>query len=514
MKCPIWTLILVRAAVALAKSVLQRTLGLTAVSVQRQVLLVLIFLLAAHGGFGPSTSFLVAAPLITRQPADLVVAIGGDAQFTVTATGAAPLTYQWRCNDLDLKGASQRFLRINNAQPDCAGSYTVLVTDASGSTTSQPAVLAVDKEWVLYNPVNSGLPYKGVVDFEFDRNGDIWLATGRWYAREGGGLAGFNGRDWTVWRASSLGLPDNDCTGMTQDAAGNLWIATDSGLARFDRMNTWTVVLRSQVWYPKFDLEGNLWVGSGGGLLSYDGAKWTTYKRANTGLPSDFVTYITVDKDHRKWISTWGGLAIFDNTNWVTYTAANSGLPNDKLGRMAFDAAGTAWITTGGGLAHFDGTQWTKFDRSNSPIPSLNFWDLLIDPRGVKWIATEGGLARLEGTNWTVFTRSNSRLPDNFIYSIALDPRGNLWIGTQDGGAAVYREGGVILRLQLGPPIPDGQGHLLLRWSGGQARYQLQSRASLTTGEWENCGGPTDQQSATVNIDGSSRFFRVNDVQP
>jgi hypothetical protein len=205
--------------------------------VMKRSILILVFV-AAQGGLGPPTLFVAAAPgtgpLITKQPADLVVAIGGDAQFTVTATGAEPLTYQWRCNDLDLNGATQSFLRITNAQPDCAGSYTVLVTDASGSTTSQPAALTVDKEWVLYNRVNSGLPYKGVVDFEFDRNGDIWLATGRWWAHEGGGVARFNGRDWTVWRASGLRLPDNDCTSMTQDAAGNVWIATESGLARFD----------------------------------------------------------------------------------------------------------------------------------------------------------------------------------------------------------------------------------------------------------------------------------------
>lgn len=483
----------------------------------RPVLFVLVFLLATHGGFGPSISILTAAdngPLITRHPADLVVAIGGDAQFTVSASGVAPLTYQWKCNDLDLKGATQYFLRITNAQPDGAGSYTVQVTDAGGSTTSQPAVLTVDKEWVLYKRLNSGLPYNGVVGFEFDRNGDIWLATGRWYAHEGGGLARFNGRDWRVWRASNSGLPDDDCTNMTQDPAGNLWIATESGLARFDRTNTWTVVSRTQLWYPGFDTEGNLWVGSGGGLFCYDGAKWRTLKQANSGLPNDFVTYITQDINGHKWISTWGGLARFDDTNWVTYTRANSGLPDEKVGRVAFDAAGAAWITTAGGLAHFDGTQWTKFDRSNSPLPSLSFWDLLIDSKGAKWMATEGGVARLEGTNWTVLTRYNSRLPDNVVYALALDPHDNLWIGTRDGGAAVYRPGGVILRLQMAQPVQDNQGRLLLRWTGGQAKYQLQSRASLAAGDWEDCANPTDQPNSTVNIDGSSRFFRVKDAQP
>ncbi len=242
-------------------------------------------------GFGAN---LMAGPEIILQPTDQIVAIGGEARFTVVATGTAPLSYQWTRNDLLLAGATQSFLRITNAQPEAAGNYTVMITDSNGSSTnSQPRSLTVDKEWVLYNTSNSGLPYKGVVGFEMDRDGNVWILTGRWNASGGGGLAKFDGRNWTVWRTGSSPLPSNDGTGMTQDTEGNLWIGTESGLARFDRTNKWEVLRRDQIWYPKFDRDGNVWVGSSSGVLVYNGATWTKYQQANSGLPNNFVTYIT-----------------------------------------------------------------------------------------------------------------------------------------------------------------------------------------------------------------------------
>lgn len=457
----------------------------------------------------------MAQPVITRQPVEQTVAVGGTALFQVLATGTAPLSCQWRFNDTDVVGATQFSLRINNAQPKHAGRYTAVVTDVSGSTESQPAVLTVDREWVIYNRGNSGLSYDGVVDLEVDRDGNIWIATGRWGGSGGAGLAKFNGSAWTVYRSGSSPLPANDCTGMTLDAVGNLWVSTEAGVARFDRSNHWDVVSRSQLWFPEVDLDGNLWIGSSSGLWVYNGISWKSYGRANSGLPNDFVAYVSVDAHNRKWISTHGGLTVFDDQNWTTYTRANSGLPNDMVAPVAFDAAGTAWIATyGGGLARFDGQQWAVFNPSNSGLPHVNLEDIVIDSAGVKWIATDGGLAQFDDTNWKTWNRANSRLPDNVVQALALDSYGNLWLGMKDGGLAVFREGGVIPRLQIESFLPDGHGRLTLRWTGGKGPYLVQTRASLDTGRWEDAGDPTEQQSLAVAVEPGARFFRVSGTQP
>lgn len=83
------------------------------------------------------------SPTIVHQPQHWSVAIGGRATFTVTATAAPPLTYQWRRNGLDLSGATQPSLVVSNAQASDEGSYTVAVSNRHGAVLSSPAELRV-----------------------------------------------------------------------------------------------------------------------------------------------------------------------------------------------------------------------------------------------------------------------------------------------------------------------------------------------------------------------------------
>src|SRR5207247_2891404 len=46
-------------------------------------------------------------PTITTQPANTTVKAGKTAKFTVTATGATPLNYQWRKNGTNITGATK-----------------------------------------------------------------------------------------------------------------------------------------------------------------------------------------------------------------------------------------------------------------------------------------------------------------------------------------------------------------------------------------------------------------------
>src|SRR5262249_34502931 len=80
---------------------------------------------------------------IATQPQSLTLGVGANAQFNVTATGIAPLTYQWRFNGANLAAATNSSLTISNIQPVNAGNYTVVVSNFLGSTTSSVALLTV-----------------------------------------------------------------------------------------------------------------------------------------------------------------------------------------------------------------------------------------------------------------------------------------------------------------------------------------------------------------------------------
>ena len=82
-------------------------------------------------------------PGISSQPAGLAVNATSNATFTVTATGTAPLAYQWRKDGAALLGANSGALTFVPTNRAFAGAYSVVVTNAFGSVTSSPALLRV-----------------------------------------------------------------------------------------------------------------------------------------------------------------------------------------------------------------------------------------------------------------------------------------------------------------------------------------------------------------------------------
>jgi beta-lactamase superfamily II metal-dependent hydrolase len=83
-------------------------------------------------------------PSITTQPASQTVTAGGNVTFSVSATGTAPLSYQWRFNGANIAGATAASLAKSNVQSGDAGNYSVVVNNAAGSATSANAALTVN----------------------------------------------------------------------------------------------------------------------------------------------------------------------------------------------------------------------------------------------------------------------------------------------------------------------------------------------------------------------------------
>jgi hypothetical protein len=90
-----------------------------------------------------------AAPAITSQPQSQTVAAGANVAFSVSVTGSAPFTYQWRKGGTDIAGATSPTLALNNVQPLQAGSYSVVVANAAGSVNSANANLTVTCSYTL-----------------------------------------------------------------------------------------------------------------------------------------------------------------------------------------------------------------------------------------------------------------------------------------------------------------------------------------------------------------------------
>jgi phospholipase/lecithinase/hemolysin len=86
---------------------------------------------------------ILTPPMIVKQPINQTASLFADATFGVTVKGDAPFGYQWRFNDANLVGLTNTTLAVTNIQLTSAGNYNVVVTNFSGSVTSQVATLTI-----------------------------------------------------------------------------------------------------------------------------------------------------------------------------------------------------------------------------------------------------------------------------------------------------------------------------------------------------------------------------------
>jgi hypothetical protein len=135
------------------------------------------------------------APVLAAQPQAITVKVGQTATFAVTATGTAPLSYQWKKNGAAITGAtSSSYATPATALSDNGAKFSVVVSNAVSSVTSNDATLTITASTSL------DLNGDGAVDV-------LDLAV----------LAGAYGRSSTS--------ADLDGSGLVNDADITLWLA-------------------------------------------------------------------------------------------------------------------------------------------------------------------------------------------------------------------------------------------------------------------------------------------------
>ena len=84
------------------------------------------------------------SPSITAQPADETVPVGQQAFFSVTATGTAPLSFQWQKNGTAIAGAATpTYTTPPVTSADNGATFSVVVSNHVGQITSRAARLTV-----------------------------------------------------------------------------------------------------------------------------------------------------------------------------------------------------------------------------------------------------------------------------------------------------------------------------------------------------------------------------------
>jgi hypothetical protein len=86
---------------------------------------------------------MTSPPWIDAPPQSQTALAGGGATFAVQARGARPLAYQWFLRDTEFPGATNATLVLSNVTFADTGPYTVVVSNAFGTTNSEAALTVV-----------------------------------------------------------------------------------------------------------------------------------------------------------------------------------------------------------------------------------------------------------------------------------------------------------------------------------------------------------------------------------
>ena len=133
-------------------------------------------------------------PAISAQPISQVIMDGDSVTFSVSATGAAPMAFQWIKNGVAIAGATGTSYSITGAVPSDAGSYRVVLSNSLGTITSNEAFLVVNDvaPVIVVQPVGVTLPDGHPFTLTVEATGTLPLMY-QW-SKDGVAVAGAAGR--------------------------------------------------------------------------------------------------------------------------------------------------------------------------------------------------------------------------------------------------------------------------------------------------------------------------------
>jgi|GEM_PF-247671 len=279
-----------------------------------------------------------------------------------------------------------------------ADGRVVLGTDAGVVIWEPPSSSDQPNTPRVFDTGNSGLPDNRVQAAVRGPDGRLWFGTLL-------GVAVYDGAAWQTYRAADLGVADAQTQALVFDAEGRLYAGTQSGV----------VVLAAGRWSPLppglvdphvFSAAvthgpggEQVWFGTLHGVSGYDPETqaWQTPPAAATGLLGG-ISDLMVDGQGRLWAaSLGGGVSVWDGAAWTNYQPANSGLPTSAVNAVQEVRPGLVWVATtapttiGGGVTTFTGAAWTTFLKSNSGISGAEPLALATDTLGRVWIGTRTG---------------------------------------------------------------------------------------------------------------------------
>ncbi len=236
------------------------------------------------------------------------------------------------------------------------------------------------------------------------------------------------------------------------------------------QMNEWTSFTFTDNIRDMAEDGDYLWLGTTGGLIRYNKLDSTSvhYNKANSSLPSNSITALSIDGNGSLWIGTTSGLTVHNGKRWSTFTADNSILPSSYINDIAMGDDGTVYIGTGNGLVTRHSVNWTVFQLYPNHTSQSGRVSAILPLGGdTVWLASTGPkLFKMAGAaiiDSIVIVGLSSWYPINSLYE---DTNGDLLISS-DKGLFRYSGDSIATFNQTNSPLPINHTHFTFRDSDG-----------------------------------------------
>lgn len=298
--------------------------------------------------------------------------------------------------------------------------------------------------------VRDGLSTNAVKCTYEDKNGIIWIATGKGLNRyDGTGIKEFkhNASDSTTICHDAL-------INIVADKEDQLWLGTFKGLARFNPITgkasnfihhptNKNSLAADENCVPFVDSKGNLWVATIAGvqLFDYKRNRFTNYVTVVKGVKQEPIAFqkIVEDREKRLWALGANGLYLIDQKNkTVNYHAEQ-----EQILALYQTASGTIYLgEANNGLRYFQKDNVVKSVKIPIKGPSTRVNSIIewTDNFNQNWlcIAANGGLVlknlkNNEVKEYVANELNPSSLNAFHIFHLANDRQNRLWLSTDNG---------------------------------------------------------------------------------
>jgi len=273
----------------------------------------------------------------------------------------------------------------------------------------------------------NGLSSNDVRSIVVDGQNGIWAGTSK-------GLSQFDGVKWTpvaeiadisilyldgnqdLWTVARRRLFDHNyqiafeipeiIRTITEDNRRQVWIAGSNEIYYSTLDRAWHHLdkepIGCNIQGMAIDNDGRIWLATDNGLISYCDGEEVLFNRQNSGLPSNNLRCIEIDRYGHLWIGSDAGVTVFDRqTEWYLINGSRGGLPYEDVVQIRLGPNGQRWIGTTLGAILWDNGKWEYF-HSKRWLPDDYVNAISIQDDGTAFIATSEGISQIEKRAYTL----------------------------------------------------------------------------------------------------------------